>query len=51
MLNVLKLCVPFEMIIFIMSKRVKGSLPYLQVIARSKPKLRKLLIDHVPARG
>ena len=36
------------MIIFIMSKRVKGSLPYLQVIDRSKPKLRKLLIDHVP---
>ncbi len=31
-----------------MSKRVKGSLPYLQVLAKSKPKLRKLLIDHVP---
>ncbi len=31
-----------------MSKRMKGSLPYLQVLAKSKPKLRKLLIDHVP---
>ncbi len=27
---------------------MKGSLPYLQVLAKSKPKLRKLLIDHVP---
>ena len=32
-----------------MSKRMKGSLPYLQVIVKSKPKLRKLLIDNVPA--
>ena len=30
-------------------KRMKGSLPYLQVIAKSGPKLRKLLIDNVPA--
>ncbi len=35
-------------VIIRMSKRVKGSLPYLQVLAKSKPKLRKLLIDHVP---
>ena len=28
---------------------MKGSLPYLQVIVKSKPKLRKLLIDNVPA--
>ena len=32
-----------------MSKRMRGSLPYLQVIAKSKPKLRKVLIDNVPA--
>ena len=32
-----------------MSKRMRGSLPYLQVLAKSKPKLRKLLIDNVPA--
>ena len=32
-----------------MSKRVKGSLPHLQVIAKCKPKLRKLLIEHCPA--
>ena len=32
-----------------MSKRMRGSLPYLQVIVKSKPKLRKLLIDNVPA--
>ena len=31
-----------------MSKRMKGSLPYLQVLAKSKPKLRKLIIDHAP---
>ncbi len=34
-------------VIIRMLKRVKGSLPYLQVLAKSKPKLRKLLIDHV----
>jgi hypothetical protein len=28
---------------------MRGSLPYLQVIVKSKPKLRKLLIDNVPA--
>ena len=27
---------------------MKGSLPYLQVIVKSKPKLRKLLINNVP---
>ena len=32
-----------------MSKRMKGSLPYLQVLAKSKTKLRKLLIDNVSA--
>ena len=31
-----------------MSKRMKGSLPYLQVLVKSKPKLRKLLINNVP---
>ena len=31
-----------------MSKRIKGSLPYLQVLAKSKPKLRKILINNVP---
>ncbi len=36
------------MVIIKMSKHMKGSLPYLQVLAKSKPKLRKLLIDHVP---
>lgn len=32
-----------------MSKRVKGRLPYLQVVVKCKPKLRKGLIDNVPA--
>ena len=27
---------------------MKGSLPYLQVLVKSKPKLRKILIDNVP---
>jgi hypothetical protein len=31
-----------------MSKRMRGSLPYLQVMVKSKHKLRKLLIDNVP---
>ena len=31
-----------------MSKRMKGSLPYLQVLVKSKPRLRKILIDNVP---
>ena len=31
-----------------MSKRMKGSLPYLQVLVKFKPKLRKILIDNVP---
>ena len=28
---------------------MRGSLPYLEVLAKSKPKLRKVLIDNVPA--
>ena len=28
---------------------MRGSLPYLQVMVKSKPKLRKFLIDNVPA--
>ena len=28
---------------------MRGSLPYLQVLAKSKPNIRKLLIDNVPA--
>ena len=32
-----------------MSRRMKGSLPYLQVMAKSGPKLRKLLNNNVPA--
>ena len=31
-----------------MSKRMKGSLPYLQVLAGAKPKLRKILIKNLP---
>ena len=31
-----------------MSKHVKDNLPYLQVLVKSKPKLRKLLIEHGP---
>ena len=31
-----------------MSKRMKGSLSYLQILAKSKPKLRKILIENVP---
>ena len=31
-----------------MSKRMKGSLPYLHVLVKSKQKLRKTLIDNVP---
>ena len=36
------------MLIVKMSKRMKESLPYLQILAKSKPKLRKILIDNVP---
>ena len=32
-----------------MSKRIRGSLPYLQLLAKSSPKLRKLLIDNAPS--
>ena len=31
-----------------MSKRMKGSQPYLQILAKAKPKLRKILIKNVP---
>jgi hypothetical protein len=31
-----------------MSKRVKGNLPYLQVLAKSKPKIRKVIIEQTP---
>ena len=31
-----------------MSKRMRGSLPYLQVLAKSKPAARKILIKHSP---
>ena len=27
---------------------MKGSLPYLQILAKAKPKLRKILIENVP---
>ena len=32
-----------------MSKRMKGSLPYLQVMGKCGPKLRKFMINNVPA--
>ena len=38
---------PKETLIVKMSKRMKGSLPYLQILAKSKPKLRKILIQNV----
>ena len=31
-----------------MSKGMKGSQPYLQILAKAKPKLRKILIENVP---
>ena len=31
-----------------MSKRMKGNLPYLQILAKCKPKLRKVIIEHGP---
>jgi hypothetical protein len=31
-----------------MSKRMKGSLPYLQVMGRCGPRLRKFMINNVP---
>ena len=39
---------PKETLIVKMSKGMKGSLPYLQILAKSKPKLRKILIQNVP---
>ena len=39
--------VSFKFLICEISKRIRGSLPCLQEIVRSKPKLRKLLIDDV----
>ena len=32
-----------------MSKRVKVNLAYLQILAKCKPKIRKVIIDHGPA--
>ena len=32
-----------------MSKRMRGSLPYLQILAKCKPKVRKVLIEHGPS--
>ena len=46
--NVLKSRARKEMLIVKMSKRTKRSLPYLQILAKSKPKLRKILIENVP---
>ena len=31
-----------------MSKRMKENLPYLQILAKCKPKLRKVIIEHGP---
>ena len=36
------------MVIVNMSKHMKGSLPYLQILAKAKLKLRKILIENVP---
>jgi hypothetical protein len=35
-------------VIIKMSKRIRRSLPYLQIMAVCKPKLRKMLIAHAP---
>ena len=32
-----------------MSKRIRNNLPYLQVLAKSKPKIRKVIIEHGPS--
>ena len=32
-----------------MSKRMRDSLPYLQILAKCKPKVRKVLIEHGPS--
>ena len=32
-----------------MSKRMKDNLAYLQILAKCKPKIRKVIIDHGPA--
>ena len=32
-----------------MSKRVKDNLAYLQVLAKCKPKIRKIIVEHGPA--
>ena len=42
-----KSCAPKETLIVKMSKRMKGSLPYLQILAKSKLKLQKILIENV----
>ena len=36
-------------VIIKMSKRMRRSLPYLQIMAVCKPKLRKMLIAHAPS--
>ena len=31
-----------------MSKRMEGSLPYLQILMKCKPKIRKVILEHGP---
>ena len=38
-----------KFICLMMSKRMRGSLPYLQMLAKCKPKVRKVLIEHGPS--
>ena len=47
-LDPLKSCAQKETLILKMSKRMKRSLPYLQILAEAKPKLRKILIKNLP---
>ena len=44
----LKSCSQKETVILNMSERMKRSLPYLQILAEAKPKLRKILIKNLP---
>lgn len=44
----LKIVTPLQVIIYTMSKRMKDNLPYLQVLVKCRPKVRKLLIEHGP---
>ena len=39
---------PYGYLVIDCHQRMKGSLPYLQILAKSKPKLRKILIENVP---